>query len=101
MDVIYKGRGKGKSTELIKRSVETNSYIIVDTMQRAYSLKRQAEKLGYPEMLFPVTIDEYLIYKFRGSYVRHVLLDDADNILQHIFRDVTIDVISLTDLSYE
>ena len=101
MDVIYRGRGKGKSTELIKRSVETNAYIIVSTMQRAHSLKRQAKELGYPEMLFPVTIDEYLQYRFRGSYVRHVLLDDADLILQRIFSDVTIDAISLTDLSDE
>ena len=95
MEKIILGRGKGKTTELIKRSYETNSYIIVKDHNRAREVRAMADKMEL-NILFPVTVAEYLMTRFRGSHVRHVLIDDAEDVLSYIFNDVTIDAITLT-----
>ena len=96
MQVIYKPRGTGKSTDLIKLSVETNSYILVKDRKRALDLSKMASDLGYPQMLFPITLTEYMANKMKGSHVKTILIDDADDILQAIFNTVTIQAITLT-----
>ena len=95
MKKIILGRGKGKTTELIKLSHDTNAYIIVKDHDRAREVRIMAEKMGL-YILFPVTVTEYMLTKLRGSHVRHVLIDDADDILEYFFNSVTIDAITMT-----
>ena len=96
MDKIIKPRRAGKSLELIKIAEASNAYIIVPTRRDALNLMKLAEKHGH-KILFPVTVDEYMQSRFRGSFVRNILIDDADIVLQMIFREVAIDAISMTD----
>ena len=97
MKVFYMRRGEGKTRKIIELAVKNKAYIIVTDRRRAQSVYEMAVKMGFPGMLFPVTVSEYMSNKMRGSYVKNVLLDDADDILQHIFSTVRINAISLTD----
>lgn len=96
MDIIYRGRAEGKTTELIKRSIEENAYIIVINRGRALAVKKLADKLGYRQLLFPVTFQEYMSNKMRGSYVRNVLIDDADDLIKLIFSSVNVLAITMS-----
>lgn len=51
--------------------------------------------------MFPVTLREYEQSRFRGSYIRHVLIDDADAVLSQVFKEVTIDAITMTEQGNE
>ena len=95
MDKIILGRGEGKTFELIKRSYETNTYILTLNRKRADILFRQAHESGY-NILYPVTVEDYFGTKFRGTFIKHILIDDADDVLQQIFNTVVIDAITMT-----
>ena len=87
MKLIYKGRGEGKTTELIKLSVETNTYILVKNRQRQRQVADLAQALGY-DMLFPVTLFEHFeAGKSKGMINRRFLIDDADDILHFLIGD--------------
>ncbi len=96
MKKIIKPRQAGKSTELIRMSEESGAYIIVSSRARANFLFQLAHETGH-KIPFPVTYREYEQSRFRGSFVRHILIDDADDLLQMLFKEVTIDAITMTD----
>lgn len=97
MNIIYKSKGKGKTTELIKMSAEKNLYILVADRNRqreVFNLSRDLN-LNIP---FPITVEEYFRSgKLRGSFISTILIDDADDVLQQIFNTVVIDTITITD----
>jgi hypothetical protein len=96
MRVIYRGRGEGKSTDILKQSADTGIYILCANQQAAQSLARQASDLGL-HIPYPVTVEDYRrTHGFRGSFIQHVLIDDADLVLQEVFNSVFIEGISLT-----
>lgn len=99
MKVILKGRGEGKTTELIKMSVETNTYILVLDKERQHEVARMAKDLGYENMPFPVTLDEHFsAHRSAGMYNRRFLIDDADDILHHLIGDdIPILAITMTE----
>ena len=92
--VIAKGRGEGKTTELIKLSAETGKYILVANQQRAMNISDMAGKMGL-YIPFPVTVQEALKYSFRGTFIKEILVDDAEDVLQSLFR-VNINAITVT-----
>lgn len=97
MELIIKGRGKGKTTELIKRSAATQTYILTTNKQRARAVFLQAREMGL-DIPYPVTIDEYFsTHGFTGSFIKSVYIDDADDVLKHIFCRVGIETITITD----
>ena len=100
MKKIIRPRQAGKSSELIRIAEETNAYIIVATRARAVCLADMAQKQGR-HILYPVTLREYEQSRFRGSYIRHVLIDDADAVLEQVFKEVTIDAITMTECVME
>ena len=100
MKKIIRPRQAGKSSELIRIAEETNAYIIVATRARAVCLADMARKQGR-HILYPVTLREYGQSRFRGSYIRHVLIDDADAVLEQVFKEVTIDAITMTECLME
>lgn len=59
-----------------------------------------AQKQGR-HILFPVTLREYEQSRFRGSHIRRVLIDDADEVLEQVFKEVTIDAITMTEQESE
>lgn len=100
MKKIIRPRQAGKSSELIRIAEETNAYIIVATRARAVCLADMAQKQGR-HILYPVTLREYEQSRFRGSYIRHVLIDDADAVLEQVFKEATIDAITMTECVME
>lgn len=95
MDIIMDYRQTGKTTELIKMSAEKNEYILVANRQRASEVQRMAQNMGL-NILYPITLHEYLDTRMRGSFIKNILIDDADLILQEIFNTVTIDCITMS-----
>ena len=98
MKKIFKPRGKGKTTELIKLSAKTNTYILVANKKRQKEVARLAESMGMI-IPYPVTLEDYMRTQFRGSFIKHILIDDADDILQNIFNTVVIDAITITEVN--
>ena len=95
MKVILKKRHEGKTTELVKMSAETHTYILTLNRKRVEEICRVADELGL-HIPYPVTLEEYYRTKFRGSFITEILIDDADDILREIFNDVKINVVTMT-----
>ena len=96
MNAIIGKRGSGKTTALIKLSSKHQLYILVLNRERQKQLFQQAHDLGY-QIPYPITLDDYLRDKLRGSHIREILIDDVDDILKYIFASVKINTVSLTN----
>lgn len=97
MELIIRGRGNGKTTELIKRSAATQTYILTVNKQRARAVFLQAREMGL-DIPYPVTIDEYFsTHGFAGSFIKSVYVDDADEVLKRTFYRVNIEAVTMTD----
>lgn len=94
MNIIIKGRRAGKTTDLIKLSAETGQYILVADFERARSVADLARKLKL-KIPYPVTILEAQKYGFQDTFIRTILVDDADDVLQRIL-GVQIAAMTLT-----
>lgn len=94
MKKIIKGRGEGKTKELIQLSHDTNTYILVANRSRQRELFWLAHELGI-YIHNPVTVEDYMRTQFRGSFIKHILIDDADDVLKTIFSNLTIDAITM------
>ena len=97
MNKIIKGRRQGKTTELIKRSAETRTYILVANRQRVEQVFEQAQSMGL-NIPYPVTVEEYMRSGFRGSFINSILIDDADDVLSQVFSNVRIETITMSDV---
>lgn len=91
-------RQSGKTTKLIKRSAAEGSYILVATKCQAGEISKQAREMGF-DTPYPVTVEDYFKYKFRGSDItrKGILIDEVDLVLQYIFAGIPIREITLTD----
>lgn len=96
MKLIIKPRQSGKTSELIRMSEETNAYILTLNRGMAEYVSKMAAQQGY-NILFPITLDEYMRSRLKGSHVTHILIDNADMVLQHIFSEATIDAITMSE----
>lgn len=96
MERIIKGRQNGKTTELIKRSAETGIYILTVNHMRAQIIAKQAHDMGY-NIPQPVSVSDYMTsHGFRGSHIKKIYIDDADDVLKSIFNTVVIEAITIT-----
>ena len=96
MKKIFRPRQQGKTTELIKLSEATGHYILVADRKRADCVFQMAEKMGC-HILNPVTVYDYFrTHGFRGSYIKDILIDDADAVLQRVFDCVNVEAITMT-----
>lgn len=93
---IIRPRQAGKSSELIRIAEKKNVYIIVATRERALHLAKMAEEQGR-HILFPITYSEYKSYGLAGRRELHILIDDADAVLQQVFCPLQIDAITMTE----
>lgn len=92
MNIILQPRASGKTTELIRQSALKHIPIVVFNHRRAWWLAQKARKMGL-EIPFPLSLDESL----RHHGYPAVLIDDADQILQYIYRNTVIDTITLSE----
>lgn len=95
MDIIYGESGTGKTTELIRKSHDTWTYIVTADRKRADYILKMARKMG-KDIPNPIPWEECRGNMFTGSFIRHILIDDADDLLERIFCTVHIDAITMT-----
>ena len=96
MKKIIRPRCAGKTSELIRISEQTQTYIVTPTMARASITAKMAQEQGR-NIPHPVSLGEYLRSRFRDSFITHILIDDADGLLGELFKGVCIDAITMSD----
>lgn len=98
MDILIGKRQYGKTTHLIRRSADEGVYILTSNYPRASEIFDMAKNMNL-DIPYPVTLDEYLNYGFKGSSITRdgILIDDADQILEMIFAGVPIKCITVSD----
>lgn len=96
MKIIYEKRGTGKTSKLIQMSHDMNTYILTVNQKRAALIAKMAHEMGIA-IPYPVTVDDYMRCRFRGSFIKDILIDDADDVLKQIFHTVNIEAITMTD----
>lgn len=94
MKKIVKPSASGKTTELIKMAEATGAYIIVSNQKRAHDLFMFAESLGY-KIPYPVPFEQ--CRRVKRTFVKNILIDDADELLSMLFPGMTIDAITMTE----
>lgn len=97
MKVIYQKPRSGKTTKLIQMSHDNWIYIVTVDEKRANNIAHMAYELKI-DIPYPITLQEYLNTKMRGSHIKKVLIDDADDILKNIFNTVEIDTITMSKI---
>ena len=97
MEFILGGRHTGKTTELIKKSAETQTYILVTNRKRQDMLWKQAREMGITDMPYPITLDDIKrTGNCRGSFIRKILADDLDDIVKELFSPLDIDAVTIS-----
>ena len=96
MNIELRSRRAGKTTAAIHKAAETKAYIIVPTEQDKRRIVLQAEDMGV-NIRHPVTLHEFLNDRMRGSWVRNVVIDDADRFLETLFEGLKIEMATIND----
>lgn len=87
MEIIYRKRGRGKTTKLLQECIKLNripnnlTYILVSDRQRAIWLSNFAKSKGYI-IPFPITVSELLSTNMRGTFIKNLLIDDTEDVLK-------------------
>lgn len=89
MLTILKAKGAGKTTDCIAEANRTGAYLVVRDQDVAHAVAHLTDR-------FPVTYGELLNGGMRGSFVRNIVIDDADALLRYVLPYLKIDAISLT-----
>ena len=97
MDVIYRKKRTGRTSELIARAASTGAYIVCANSERRRNIVALARDLDI-KIRHPVTIGEHRQDPtWRGSWVRNIVIDDLDACLQGLFPSLDIEAIVLED----
>ena len=79
MKIIYKGRGEGKTTELVKLSASTNTHILCMNPRHICSV---AKELGI-SIPTPISIRDYKPHMYDV-----IIVDDAEIILRRLIGNI-------------
>ena len=93
MEIIIKPPCTGKTTELIKKSAETWTYIVTADRNRADHVAKMAKDMGI-DIPHPIGFNDFLECRMRTP-VKEVLIDDADDCLRYLFGRVNISAITM------
>lgn len=102
-EFIIGGRRTGKTTELIRRSVETGAHIVVSNHVRAEQVELQAKQLGYDNLPEVLVYDrnfgtrDYKQYDWLKLKTEGILVDDIDDILSMVFHGIPIVAMTMSD----
>jgi len=95
MKVVHLPRRAGKTTQAIMQAAETGAYIVTVNRDEARRIAEQAKKLEL-NIKFPITFEELLRDKLRGSFFKSVIIDNVDMFLQrHVCQNVKLEMITL------
>jgi len=83
METLIIPRGKGKTTELIKKSAESGDYIVCDRLHEANRIQVKAQSMGL-QIPLPITYNEFLKKGYYGKGISGFLIDNADMFLQSL-----------------
>ena len=92
MKLMYTGIRMGKTTEAIRLANETGAYLVVRSRDEAL----RVSKLNPSPNRFPVTFQEILEQRMRGSFVRNIVIDNVDLFIQRIVGDLLIEGITIS-----
>lgn len=81
MKIIYKDRGEGKTTDLIKLSFERGGYIVCKNIDEASNILFMANELGY-NIPLPITYNEFI--NKRHGIIKEFYIDNVENLLSYL-----------------
>ena len=88
MKIYSGGRHNGKTTKLIIDAELHDRVILVGDRQRARTMEEMAGAMGR-SIRQPITFEDLKRSRLMGSYVRKLLIDDAETVLQGMIADYT------------
>lgn len=93
MDVIIRPRGGGKTTEIVKKTIENDGVLLVHS---------RAEKdrliLKHPEIRGRIETYDTYTFESRGSSIRKIYIDELDAFLRMIFSNAVIGGVSINGI---
>lgn len=93
MIVIHKGRGQGKTYDMIKLASENKGYILCKTFQQAQHIYDLSKDMGV-DIHFPITYSDLPLTK--GQRVDNILIDNAETFIETMVGK-KVSAISITD----
>ena len=94
MKIYNLDRGEGKTTKAIEQAHKTGAYIICKNREEAVRTMRMAEENGL-NIRFPITFDEFLGTRMRGSLVKNVIIEDAERLFLSLFQGLEVEMVTL------
>ena len=93
MIVINKGRGQGKTYDMIKLASESKGYILCGTVQQARYIYDLSKDMGL-DIHFPITYSDLPLTK--GQRIDNILIDNAEDFIEKSVGK-KVSAISITD----
>ena len=93
MKVIYKGRGRGKTYDMIKLASENKGYILCSTVRQAQHIYDLSKDMGL-SIHFPITHADLPLTK--GQRIDSILIDNAEDFIEKSV-GTNVSAISITD----
>ena len=90
MEWIVGGRPEGKTVRLLQLSAQTGAYIVCASHAEAVRLREEAERLWLPPIPFPLTYAEFRRAEFYGKAIPGFLIDNAEQLLQAMCKEVPL-----------
>jgi hypothetical protein len=94
MEKIILEKGKGKTTELIKRSSESGHYIVCFSIDEASRISAEARSMGL-DIPLPISYGEFIYRKYSSRNIKGFLIDNADLLIEFISQ-VPVTAITMT-----
>ena len=88
MKIYNGGRQDGKTAKIIRHAAKYGLVILVRDRQAAEYIENTARKMG-ERIRQPITLADLKRSKLRGSFVRGILIDNAEQVLQDMLFDYT------------
>ena len=105
--LIYRKRGRGKTLKLIQECFYANrrdggnfTYILTSNKESAHRVFEMARKKGY-DIPFPITVGEVKNKGLCGTFIRHLLIDDVEEVLAMFFTERRIDIPLISMSKYD
>ncbi len=99
-EVVFGGRGCGKTTHLVKHAAESGAYIVCASQEVASHLQKYAKNMGL-DIRFPITMDEFTSGDFHPAGCKGFLIDNTLELLQGMAKGVPVLAISMDEDSMD
>ena len=93
MKVIRKGRGQGKTYDMIKLASENKGYILCSTVRQAQHIYNISKDMGM-DIHFHITYSDLPLTK--GQQIDNILIDNAEDFIEKSVGK-KVSAISITD----